>query len=398
MGFGLIFWGLEIMSMGTNVLKNNELLISSFQTLSQYPIWAVLITMTFTGFVHSSAVVIGLAMSLALNGVISFYDAMFWVYGANIGTTSTALMTAIGGNYIGRRVAWAHFWYKVGTVILFVGFTEHFMKFVALFSDNVGREIANAHTLLNIISALIFYPFIPLGVKLITKYIVPKPNEKSFKVKFLDDRSTEPLVIISQAKREAMRMADIVLGMVQDSISLFRAQNPDLIQSVLDRDNQVDLLHREIKMHLVELNRATGGRGRDVVELIDFTSDLESAADVVDGRLRRLAQKKQNLKVEFSTQGWAEIQELQKGVVELMKLAIASFELHDRELSKKVILKKRELRALERKLRESHIERLNQGLRESMNTSEIHLDVLAEYRRISGLVTNHAYLIADITN
>ncbi|MCB0393039.1 MAG: Na/Pi cotransporter family protein [Bdellovibrionales bacterium] len=394
MGFGMIFWGLQLMSDGTNVLRENTFLLSAFKTLNDFPIWTMLITTAFTGFVHSSAVVIGLAMSLATSGIITFHDAMYWVYGANIGTTSTALLAAIGGNYVGRRVAWAHFWYKVGSVLVLIGFTSQFVELVDSFSANIGRGIANAHTLFNILAAVIFYPFIPLGVKLITKYIVPKESEQDFKVKFLEDKIEEPLVVIAQARREALRMADIVSAMVCDSITLFKSYNVDLTTSIGDRDNQVDLLHREIKMHLVDLSRIKG-LGSDILELIDFTSDLESAADVVDGGLRRLASKKHRLKLEFSKEGWSDLTQLYSGVIDLMKLSIASFELRDKELAEKVISKKRELRKLERRLRESHIERLNRRLKESMNTSEIHLDVLAEFRRISGLITNHAYNIIE---
>ncbi len=390
MGFGMVFWGLEVMGAGTAVFKNNELLVSAFQSMGETPIVAFLVTALFSGFVHSSAVVIGLAMTLTANDVITFYDAIYWVYGANVGTTATALMVAIGGNVVGRRVAWAHFFYKFGSVLLFIGFTGVFAKLMEGVSSNPERGIANAHAVFNLICALVFYPFIPFGVKAIRKVIVPGRNEKKFKVKYLKKSIEEPLIVLAQARREALRMGDIVLNMVEDSIDLFRRQDEDLDKSIKERDNQVDLLHREIKFRLVDLS-TYGERGSDIVELIDFTTDLESAADVVDRGIRRLARKIHNIKQEFSAEGWKEIEDLHGGVVQLIKLSLAAYELKETGLSEKVIAQKRDLRKMEKKLRESHINRLNKGMRESMNTSEIHLDVLAEYRRISGLLTNHAY-------
>src|SRR5438309_984491 len=79
-----------------------------------------------TALIHSSAVTIGLAMTLATNGVITLYDSMFWVYGANLGTTATALLASMGGNYVGRQVAWAHLFYKLGSCIIFLFVTAPF--------------------------------------------------------------------------------------------------------------------------------------------------------------------------------------------------------------------------------------------------------------------------------
>ncbi len=153
MGFGLIFFGLELMSFGTAVFKTNPLLIEQIKHLSATPLAAIAITALFTAFIHSSAAVIGLAMSLAQADVITVTDAMYWVYGANIGTTSTALMAALGSNYIGKQVAWAHFFYKVGSVVIFYYVTDLFVSLVCGDSPDHSRGIANLHTFFNIISA-----------------------------------------------------------------------------------------------------------------------------------------------------------------------------------------------------------------------------------------------------
>ena len=102
MGFGLIFFGIELIGIGTKVFINLDEFKPFFKYLSDYPLATIVVSTLFSGFVHNSAVTIGFAISLASSGVISMMDAMYWVYGANIGTTSTGLLASSGGNYVGR--------------------------------------------------------------------------------------------------------------------------------------------------------------------------------------------------------------------------------------------------------------------------------------------------------
>lgn len=124
MGFGLMFFGLEIIKLGTDELRNFEIFHSFVQTLSENPLYAVLLTSFITAVACSSAVTISLAMTLTAHGLITIDDSVYWIFGANIGTTATALIAAAGGNYIGRQVAWAHTLYKTATVVLFMPFTK----------------------------------------------------------------------------------------------------------------------------------------------------------------------------------------------------------------------------------------------------------------------------------
>jgi phosphate:Na+ symporter len=394
MGFGLIFFGLELMGLATQYFKSVPMIMDGITYLKREPFLAFLTATIITGFVHSSAVVIGIAMTLASSGLISLYDAMFWVYGANVGTTATGLMVAIGANYVGRQVAWAHLFYKTVTVLLFATFTIPCVELLELTNENVIRDIANGHTLLNIIGAIIFYPFIGIGAKLIQKMFPPSASEREFGTKFLkEDAARSPSLAYAQAVRETMRMGDLVVSMVRDSIRLYESENPDLIEDIRKRDNKVDLLFREIKAFLVRSCDKEGHLAPHVFELLSFVTDLESAADIVDKNLVDSAEKKNRLKVEFSSEGWKEIKEVHNLVVDLITLSMSCFQLHDPKLADSLIEQKRALRAKEREFREHHLERLNKGLRATINTSSIHLELLGDYRRIAGLFTNHAYSI-----
>jgi phosphate:Na+ symporter len=396
MGFGLMFFGLELMGYGTQVFKSSPMLIEMITDLGRNPLLAVALTALFTGFIHSSAAVIGLAMSLAQADLISLQDSMYWVYGANIGTTSTALMAAIGSNYIGRQVAWAHFFYKVGSVVVFYFFTDYFVQSIAGFGNSNSRDVANAHTIFNFVSAILFFPFINMGADKIQKLIKKQASEEDFSTKYLKTNTyNSPTLGLAHAQREILRMGDIVLSMVRDSLELFKGDNPDLQDSIRERDNQVDLLNREIKLYLVNFQNSANGLGKNVLRMIELCTDLEAAADVIDGGVLELARKKQALKLEFSNQGWSELCDFHSTVVEIVTMSLSAAHLQDAGLAKQAIAKKRELRIKERELRESHLSRLNQGLRESINTSSIHLDLLTDYRQIVSQIVNHAYSVAQ---
>lgn len=390
MGFSLLFVGLKMISTSSHYFAQLEVLAEFFQSIRDNSFYSFFAAIVFCAFVQSSVVTIGLAMSLASAGVISVHDAVLWVYGANIGTTSVALIASLSSNYIGKQVAWAHFFYKTLSVIIFYPLTQYYLDFVEGFQTTPSRMIANSHFFFNVASALIFFPFIKRGAELIEK-MFPKSASDEFGAEFLTLNTYQnSSLAVSYAQREIMRMADIVLNMIKDSVKLFETEDPGLIQSIKDRDNQVDFLYREIKMFLLDnANQSNTVVNQNIMKMIMFVSDLERAADSIDINIRALAIKKHALKLEFSAQGMQEIQLMHAQVVKVASMGINAYD--SPKMCETAIQLKRELAKLETSYRENHISRLNQGLRETINTSSIHLDLLSEYRRIGSLLCNHAY-------
>lgn len=392
MGFGLIFFGLELIGMGTQALRHTNILASFLETFHNHPVLAILATATFTAIAHSSAVTVGFAMSLAGSGVVDLTDAIYWVYGANIGTTATALVAASGGNYIGRQIAWAHCLYKSASVALFYYATPYFANL--LMGDSLQRSVANSHTVFNLAAGVLFLPFIQWGCRLIEMMFPPSSADKEFGVKFIKTGSAydSPSVVMAQAEREVLRMGDIVAKMVHDSLELFLGENKDLRNKIKERDDRVDLLNREISLFVTQhMDHSEGFEQRQMFRLISFATDLESVADVIDNSVLELARKKFDLKVDFSQQGWKDLEEMHQSVVKLTNLSLSCFQRRDKKLASEVLFAKRELRKMEKKLREEHFERLVQARPETINTSSIHLDLLSDFRRITGLMSNHVY-------
>lgn len=391
MGFALLFFGLKMVGEASHHFAENPMLTDFFKSLRENPGYSLLASIIFCAMVQSSAVTIGLAMSLAAVKAITLYDAMLWVYGANIGTTSVALMAAAGSNYIGKQVAWAHFFYKALSVMIFYPFTDIFVRFLGTFDMTITRSIANAHLIFNLISAAVFYPFIKKGAQVIEK-MFPKNPDDEFGTEFVNNNNYQSSALAaSYAQREIMRTADIVQSMIKDSIKMFEPGNdPTIIESIKDRDNKVDYLYRETKMFLLDhANKSSTVVHQNIMNMIMFLSDLERAADAIDINIVGLAVKKNALKLEFSHDGWAEIRAMHESVVKVASMAVNSYQ--NKELCEDAIQLKRELAKLEISLRENHIVRLNKGLSTSINTSSIHLDLLSEYRRIASLLCNHAY-------
>ena len=391
-GFGLLFLGMGLISEAAHSISAEAWLQESLHGLQTNNYLSLLIATLFCAFVQSSAVTIGLAMGLTQAGVLTVDQALYWVYGANIGTTSTALIAAAGSNHIGRQVAWAHFFYKFISVLIFLIPPVHFglIYLLGIYPTSTFREIANGHLWFNLISAALFYPFIRPAARAIEN-LFPKDAKDEFGTEFLRLNNYQSTALASSyANREILRTADLVLSMIQDSVKLFEKEDRALIESIRDRDNKVDFLYRETKMFLLDhANKSNTAVHQNIMNTIMFLSDLERAADAIDINLIALAIKKNALRLEFSNEGWAEIKQMHAEVVKVSMLAINAYQ--QKELCEQAIQEKRELAKLEIHLREHHIERLNRGMRETINTSSIHLDLLSEYKRICSLLCTHAY-------
>ena len=192
-------------------------------------------------------------------------------------------------------------------------------------------------------------------------------------------------------------MADVVQGMLRDAITVFRTDNLELIEGVEGRDDQVDFLEREIKLFLARLGREAMGAdyAQREIALISFIANLENIGDIIDKNLMELARKKLNRGGKFSDAGWGEILEYHGMVTKNLESAIAAFAAGDRALAQGVLDQRPIMRQRERELRESHLGRLRAGLAESLDTSEIHLDILTNLKRINSHVSALAIPILE---
>lgn len=177
MGFGMMFLGLSILNLGVPFMKNSMRLRYFFKTFASNPLVGIIMGTLVTALVHSSSATVGLVMVLGSSGLIDLPSAVAIMLGDNIGTCITAQLASLTGNINAKRTAWAHTLYNTIGVIICALLLPQFVKLIILFTNliqpnaRIGVQIANSHTIFNLLSAVIFLPITKYYVKFI-EYIV----------------------------------------------------------------------------------------------------------------------------------------------------------------------------------------------------------------------------------
>ena len=400
-GFGLIFFSLKIMSDGMAPLRENELAQQMLLRVGDNPLWGILISAVLTALLHSSAATIGIGIAFATQGLMPLASAIPIILGANVGTCATAWLASLGTITEARRVAAAHILFKILGVILIYPFLSLFEDLIRQTSGDIVRQIANAHSFFNLGIALLFLPFTGPLARLVSWMIPERPSvDDGMQPKYLDPHVLDsPALALGQATRESLRMSDIVRDMYRDTIRVFKEDNQEIAEQIERKDDRVDTLNREIKLYLTKLSSKllTEEQSEREVALLGLSSDLETIGDIIDRNLMELAKKKIYKRLRFSGQGLKEIIELHDRIGQNFEQVISAFASQEPELAQRVIRSKDDINQFERNLRAAHIDRLRAGLRESIETSAIHLDILTNLIRINHHVTSMAYPIAEVT-
>jgi len=395
LGFGFLFLGMKLVADGTAPLAKSALFADLLRALTDQPLLLLLISAAFSGVVRSSAATIGFALSLATAGVLPLAGAIPIIFGANIGTAVTALIAAIGQNAEARRVATAHAVFKVVGVALFYPFIAPFADLVSRTAPDVPRQIANAHTIFNVAVAAIFLPTSQWAAEVFTR-LIPERASPSTGAIYLNPATLDtPAVALGQALRETLRMGDIVVQSLKESVMVLERNDEALMRQVVARDDVIDRLEEDIKQFLIQLGSQplTEEQSERETALIFVIANLEEIGDVIEKNLMELAEKKLRGSHSFSQPGWAEIKDVFDKVTENLELALSALASQDQSVAEKVIRHKSRINLLERQLRQQHIQRLHEGLRESIDTSSLHLDLLANLKRANSLAAGIAYAV-----
>lgn len=166
--FGLIFFSLYLVSSYLEPISQSPKVVEIFSSLSNIFL-AILAGAILTFLVQSSSITSGLVIVLASQGLLTLASSIGIIFGANIGTTTTALIASIGSTKAGKKTAIAHFLFNVIGVIIFLPILKPFMKLVQSLGGSLEREVANAHLIFNLIIAVIFLVSINLFHRLVEK-------------------------------------------------------------------------------------------------------------------------------------------------------------------------------------------------------------------------------------
>jgi len=166
--FGLVFFSLSLISTYMEPLASNPYFISFLSSTSNILI-AIFLGFLFTFFVQSSSITSGLAVVLVGGGLLNFTQAIGIIFGANIGTTTTAIFSSWGLNKEAKKTALAHFLFNILGVLMFLPFLFQFENLVTALGGSAQQQVANAHLIFNLVSAGIFLIFISPFEKLVEK-------------------------------------------------------------------------------------------------------------------------------------------------------------------------------------------------------------------------------------
>lgn len=175
LGFGFMFAGLGILNSGVPYLKESDAMYSFFRTYGSKPLAGLLAGTIATMLVHSSSATVGITMVLFNNGIIGLEGAIALILGDNVGTCITAQVGSIGTGINARRTAWAHTIYNIAGSLAAYTLLSPFCGLVTLLTAAIGQDavhlVPNAHTIFNVLSAVLFYPFTKHYVRFIKRII-----------------------------------------------------------------------------------------------------------------------------------------------------------------------------------------------------------------------------------
>ena len=396
-GFGLLFLGLKILGESMHPLRDYPAFEQALLAVSDNPFLALAVAALFTFLIHSSAAVVGIIMVLSTQGLVDLASAIYLLLGANVGTSFTALLASIGSRREAQRVALAHFFSKLGGSALLFPFVPWFAAFLAYLTPSPGFQVANAHTFFNVGLAVVFLPFYNYGARIL-EYMLPDKRIPEFEPKYLNEALiSTPSVALGLAHKEVNRLSAETLRMFRDADRSLHSGDVHLLDRISHKETVVDVLCQKAVAYLTRVLRQP--LGRDEFEytmgLIHIINNLEKITDIVERNIKFLIETKHTHGVEFSSRGRLELQALSEKMMSLMRTTHKGLVQSDFCLAEQAILEQPKLAAYVRDLRQAHIHRLVEGIKETEATSNLHLELLTSYQQISELVRDIAFTVAE---
>lgn len=395
-GLGLMLLSLHLLLTDLAPAEHAPLVGQMLQALTDQPLLTLLLGAVLTWAAHSSVATVLLTMSLAYSGFVTPPAALALVLGANLGSALNPLLeVGDGGNLAKRRVPVANLINRVVGCVLVLPFVHLIGKTLLTLEPNPVRMVADFHTGFNVALALLFILPLPWMARLLERLLPEsKPQDDVGTPLYLDDSLVEmPSVALANAARETLHMGDIVETMLRQGTQALLAGDRKLADAVAQLDDAVDSLHEAIKLHLVRITQESldDVESRRAMEIMTLSVNLEHIGDIIDKNLMELTQKKIRRQLQFSTMGQEEIAAFVRLIQESLQLALSVFLSGDVKVARQLVAQKTRVRELEAAASENHLERLRDGVRETLETSSLHLDVLRDLKRIHSHIAATAY-------
>lgn len=412
LGFGMLFLGMDTMTNAFKPLSQSESFKSVFIYFSNNPLLAVFAGAMTTLIVQSSSATMGITIALATAGIIDFTAASSLVLGENIGTTITANLAALNANRTAKRAALGHFLFNLIGVTYMLIFLQPFMTFInyitpgdvaysiqngaEIIYPNIGKHIANLHTMFNIINTMIFLPFLPLLAKLCEKIIKDNESEdrKNKVVHLSDEMLSTPEIAVGLTQKETIRMYETAL-------SIFNYAKKSIIENDINAVSQgkalaknLDIFNEEINIFLTKLS-AKSLSAKSLRMIHNISTTIEEINQIGD-RSVKLIKTKNKMKeknIMFSDDAIKELNNIIELVEDFCKQVEKLYISKDKLQISQNFEEKEELIDQTRKMyKKNHLKRLDEGIC-SLPAGLAFIDLLNTLEKIA----DNTYSIAQLT-
>lgn len=401
LGVGLIMLALRLVVTSSEPLRSSPALATVLEALEGDIVFTAALAALLTWLAHSSIAVILTVAGLVGAGVVPPAMALAVVLGANAGGAIAPFVATSSSPPSGRRPALGNLVMRGGGAVLGLLALPWLAPLILAQFGSGTSLVLNLHLAFNLVMAILMLPLVGLVAKLVIRILPDRSTaaDERLRPRHLDKEALqEPSVALANASREALRLGDTVESMLRQTIDAFAAgSTPELVKRIEAEDDTVDALHEAIKLYLTRLSQSElePEESHRCIEILTFTTNFEHIGDIIDRNLMELAAKKLKTGVQFSNEGFAEIERFHARIVASMQLALSLFMRGDMTEARRLIAEKTELRAMEAAAAESHLTRVGRRLPQSLETSSLHLDVMRDLKRIHSHLAAVAYPILE---
>ncbi|MBQ7837074.1 MAG: Na/Pi cotransporter family protein [Clostridia bacterium] len=399
MGFAVLMFGMEFMSDSMSPLAEMEE-FRNLMVMFNNPLLGLAVGVIMTAIIQSSSATVGILQALSLTGALSYNMAIPIIMGQNIGTCITAVISSIGVSKNAKRVSVVHVYFNlIGTAILLSAFYGANAVFDFAFADSSidPAGIAVVHSIFNIVTTVILFPFSKQLEKLAVKTVKDK-NEKT-KETFIDDRLLgTPALAVSECRNYTVEMGKKAIETLLDSVSLVSEFDPKLAESVVENEGILDNYEDKLGTFLVKVSaqELTNEDSNTVSTLLHAIGDFERIGDHAVN-IMKTAKEINEKGISFSDEAKKELAVAENAIREILEITRIAFSENKPEIALEVEPLEQVIDGLLKKIKSRHISRLTDG-NCTIELGFILSDLITNYERVSDHCSNIAVCVIRISD
>ncbi len=403
MGFGMLFVGISIMKHAIAPLAKSEEFIEFLSGLDN-PALALLFGIAFTALLQSSSSSTVIFQTFAVQGLLNYETAVYLTIGAAIGSVTPNILASLTTNRNGKRTAILNLLFNIiraAMLILLINLFPQILEFIrSLSPGEIGRQIANTHTIFAIIAVVIELPFAHLIIRL-AKKIIPVRQEESEraeerKLQYMLNLSAVPVrMAIDYTHREITRMGRIAEKNLRNALNCFFNYSPELAENVRAREETVNILNHTIANAMSELRTLdlSSEDLRIVSKLTIAVTDIERLSDHAENIIEYI-EELNCTNTGMSNMARIELRQMADDAVDAVHVALNVFETSDYELLPEVEALEARVDMQEAELVHNHVDRMMQSICDPLS-SVIFTDVVTDLERCADHAINLAYALKE---